>query len=1125
MKCPECQTDNREGMKFCEECGTKMEMVCPNCSARLPPDKKFCGECGHRISSPEAAPSIDYSEPKTYTPKFMAEKILTTRSSIEGEHKLVTVFFADVANYTTMSENLNPEDVHQIMDGCFKILMDEIHKYDGTINQFTGDGVMALFGAPLAHEDHAQRACYAALAIQKSLEAYGRDIKRDFGVEFKMRVGVNSGPVVVGAIGDDLRMDYTAIGDTTNLGSRMESMADPGSTLLSGNTYRLVREYFELASLGKVSVKGKKEPQEVYELLGVSDVVTRMDASKAKGLTKFIGRRGELSALLEAFEDARQGSGQVVGIVGEAGVGKSRLLLELQQSLTKEEANLEGRCLQFGSSIPFLPILDILRSYFAIKEGDHEEMIREKIREKIMDLDENLLSGLLAYLDLLSIKVEDDSWLRLEPREKRIKSFEALRNLFIRLGEDRPLLLVVDDLHWMDKTSEEFLDYLIGWLGQSRVMLLLLYRPEYTHPWGSKSFYKKIGLDQLSKGTSAELVQSIFEAGEAAPELRDLILSRAAGNPLFMEELTRTLLENGSIEKRNRSYHLGPKASEIQVPETVQGIIAARMDRLEDNIKRTMQVASVIGRDFAYRILQVITGMQEELKSYLLNLQGLEFIYEKQLFPELEYIFKHAVTQEVAYNSLLLGRRKELHEKIGQAIETINGAKLEEFTEVLAYHYSKSDNFERAYHYLKLSGQKAIRNNSAWEALGYYKEAIGAAGKFPDEGESNRKQLEVIHLMLSPIIVLGFPEESLSILQEGERISKALGDEKSMIRFYSNMGLFHSTRGKAIEGRTYIEKAFKASEKAEDVELMAQTAPDLSLSNLTAGHYGKVIDVASRVMAFIEKSGRETDNFGGPAIVYPALLSLSGYAMGMLGEFSDGIAFCEKGLIAASKVQSPSTSGICRFYYGLTLLERGEAGPAKAFFEKGIEDFEKAKFIQPLAQSWSGLGHAYTLLGDPLKGLDYVEKGLNFHKEAGVEWHLSNHLYFQGICHFESGDLQRARYGLDEALKSSRKNHERQTEGKALIWLGRISGKTKLPGNDEAEGFIREGMTIFQALETKPGLSLGYLFLGELYARGSRRDEALEIMKRAKAMFEEMGMGLWLGRVDDLLKELGGGRM
>ncbi|MBW1775090.1 MAG: AAA family ATPase, partial [Deltaproteobacteria bacterium] len=856
MKCLKCQFENREGAKFCKKCGNKLELICPSCGHPYQADSVFCDECGHTLAKLKEAPSVDYSEPQSYTPKHLADKILTTRSSIEGERKLVTVFFADVANYTSISEKLDPEEVHQIMDGCFKILMDEIHKYEGTINQFTGDGVMALFGAPVAHEDHAQRACYAALSIQKALGEYGERLRNDHGIDFKMRIGLNSGNVVVGSIGDDLRMDYTAIGDTTNLASRMESMASPGTTLVSANTHRLVRDFFEFESLGKIEVKGKKEPQEAFELIKVGEVATRIGASIAKGLTRFVGRKNSMAALLDAFDKATSGSGQVVGVVGEAGVGKSRLLLEMSNMLPQGAYSyLEGQCLQYGGSMAYLPVLDILRSYFDIKEGDKEVFIKKRIEEKILDLDEKLEGVIPAFQSLLSLKVDDEDFSRLEPKEKREKTFEALRDLIIRVSQERPLVLVVEDLHWMDKTSEEFLDYLTGWLAYTPIMLLLLYRPEYTHRWGSKSYYTRVGLDQLGTDSSSELVKAILEEGEVAPELRQLILNRAAGNPLFMEEFTHTLLENGAIERKDDKYVLSGKASHIQVPDTIQGIISARLDRLEDNLKRTMQVASVIGRDFAFRILQTITGMREELKSYLLNLQGLEFIYEKNLFPELEYIFKHALTQEVAYNSLLLKRRKEIHEKIGRAIEELYTERLEELYEMLAYHYSRSGNKSKACHYLKLSGDKAWSNFSTPESFQFYREAVNLLRDRSATQENSQVRLEILRAMAYPIRMLGYPEGSFEFLEEGEGLAQDLKDQKALAYFQTNIGIYYLiSGGDPAKGREYIERGLGESELTDEVELIVPATHDLISSHMIEGRFLRVRQVAPKIIALIEKT-------------------------------------------------------------------------------------------------------------------------------------------------------------------------------------------------------------------------------------------------------------------------------
>jgi class 3 adenylate cyclase len=724
MKCPKCHYENREGAKFCLKCGDNFEVKCAVCGNSLPSEALFCDECGHSLIETKEASSVDYSQPHSYTPKHLVDKILTARTSIEGERKLITVLFADVTGYTSMSEKLDPEEVHQIMDGCFKILMDEIHRYEGTINQFTGDGVMALFGAPLAHEDHAQRACRAALSVQKALREYGERVARDFGIDFKMRIGLNSGPVMVGAIGDDLRMDYTAVGDTTNMASRMESLAQPGTVFLSKSTYRLVKDYFDLKPLGKMKVKGKEEPQEIFMLVRTSEVETRIGASAARGLSRFVGRKNSMNTLIDVFRKVQSGSGQIVGIVGEAGVGKSRILLEMRNPLPKNEyIYLEGRCLHFGISMAYLPILDILRSCFDIEQGDGESVIKEKVEEKLLELGDHL-DGMLPPLgELLSITV-DKEYLQLDPQQKRRKAFETIRDLLVRLSLDKVLVVAIEDLHWIDKTSEDFLDYLITWIGNRKILLILLYRPEYTHQWSSKSYYTHVGLDQLTMESSEELLNAIFKDDRVEPKLRNLVLERTGGNPLFIEEFTRSLQESGSIEKRNNRFVLTVELSDIRIPESVQGIIASRIDRLEENLKIVTQMASVIGREFAFGILQTITGLGEELKSYLLDLQKLEFIYEKRLYPELVYIFKHALTQEVAYETLLLKRRKVIHKKIGQAMEHIYADRLEEMYPMLAYHYDKAEIPDRAVHYLSRAADRAKAIYANEEAMIFYRSAI-----------------------------------------------------------------------------------------------------------------------------------------------------------------------------------------------------------------------------------------------------------------------------------------------------------------------------------------------------------------------------------------------------------------
>jgi class 3 adenylate cyclase/tetratricopeptide (TPR) repeat protein len=1121
MTCPKCQHENRGGAKFCSKCGVKLEVECPNCGNSLPGEASFCDQCGHSLVEVNETPPIDYSTPQSYTPKHLADKILTSRSSIEGERKLVTVMFTDVAGSTAMFENLDPEDVHLIMDGCFRILLEQIHKYEGTVNQFRGDGVMALFGAPLAHENHAQRACQAALDIQRAMQGYCHDMQNRFGIDFRMRVGLDTGLVVVGSIGDDLRMDYTADGDTANMASRMESLAQPDTVLVSGNTYNLAGDYFEFDALGRVSVKGKMDRQKVYRLLGSSKVSSRIAASVAKGLTRFVGRQRELEILQESFAKAAAGQGQVVGIVGEAGVGKSRLLFELCNALPPGDFHyLEGHCLHYGSSMPYLPILDIFRSFIGIKEGEAEHLIRERMRDRILRLDENLKNIIPALQELLSLKADYQDYAQLEPKQKRERTFEAIRDLLVRGAQERPIVLAIEDLHWMDQTSQEFLEYMIGWLATTPILLILLYRPEYTHPWGSKSYYSKIGVDQLSSGTSAELVRALLEGGEVSADLSGLILGRAAGNPFFMEELTRSLLENGSIAKTEKQYVLLAEPAEIQVPDTVQGIIAARMDRLQEGSKRTMQLAAVIGREFAFRILHAISQRKEDLKSHLLKLQGLEFIYEKSLFPDLVYIFGHILTQEVAYNSLLLKRRKEIHGSIGRAIEKLYPGRLEEFYEMLAYHYSKSEDTSKAIDYLKLSGDKANGTFSLSEAFQYHKEAVCLLRDRPETQHNKQLRLEILEAIGAQVVLTGHLADSLELLEEGENLARDLGDRKTLARFHTRIGTYYlASAGDPEKGREYIERGLEESELIEEVGTIAPVTLDIVLSNTIQGAFSRTCMVAPKVIDLIEKTNTQHEQFGRMSNVYSMLNSQYGMSLGATGRFVDGERFLKRGLSFAREVNNLISLALVEMAYGSFSGFMGAVNNQIKHYTASIDYLEKSQMRMFLGVAWASLGGAHLGSGNIEKAMQYAVKGLKIHMTVGVRLWLGSIHNTLGAIHLVLGQTDEALVHAEQAVDSSRNNKERLGEAESRITLSRAIYANDPSKFGAARQQILQGLDLLDELEIRPRYAVGLLRLAELCVQSGQADKARENLIKAQDMFKGMGMVSWPDKAQELLAQ------
>ena len=589
--------------------------------------------------------------PLAYTPSYLVEKILTTRSALAGERKQVTVLFADLKGSTELIRDLDPEAAQTLLDPALQRMMDAVHRFEGTVNQVLGDGIMALFGAPVAHEDHAVRACYAGLAMQAAMRRYAEEVRRSHGLEMQMRVGLNSGEVVVRAIGNDLHMDYSAVGQTTHLAARMEQLATPGSIRLTAATLRLVEGLVQVNALGRFPVRGLPDPVEVFELVGASAVRRRLQAAAARGLTRFMGRQQELAALQQALEQAGAGHGQIAAVVGEAGVGKSRLVYEFVHSRhTQGWSVLESASVSYGKATPYFPVIDLLKRYSHIADHDDTRTIRAKLTGQVLTLDAALQDVIPALLSLLDALPDDSPFRQLDPAQRRQRTLTALKRVLLRESQVQPLLLVFEDLHWIDTETQALLDILVESLPTAQILLLVNYRPEYQHGWVSKTYYTQLRLDPLPPLSADEFLHALLGDDASLTPLTPLLIARTEGNPFFLEESVRTLVETGVLAGERGAYHLGQALPTIQVPATVQAVLAARIDRLPPAEKGLLQTAAVIGHEVPLPLLQAIANMPEEvLHRSLAHLQATEFLYETRLFPECEYTFKHALTHEVAY--------------------------------------------------------------------------------------------------------------------------------------------------------------------------------------------------------------------------------------------------------------------------------------------------------------------------------------------------------------------------------------------------------------------------------------------------------------------------------------------
>ena len=740
MKCPRCQHENPPQAKFCLECGARVALTCTKCRSELPADAKFCLECGEPVAS-QATVEPRFTSPESYTPKHLAEKILTSKAALEGERKQVTVLFCDLVGSTALAERLGAEPMHSLLSRFFDLALAEVHRYEGTINQFLGDGFMALFGAPIAHEDHARRAALAALGLQRAVRKRPTDLGITQGESPTVRIGLNTGLVVVGAIGNNLRMDYTAVGDTTNLAARLQQLAEPGTICLSAGTHTAIRRYFDVQRVGERTVKGKTEPITVYTLLGPRAHAT--SGSSHEGLSigsPLVGRAPDLAEFAACVERVLSGRGGIVSVTAEAGLGKSRLVAELRRRYIDRDVRwLEGRALSFSQTMSYLPFLEIVKDCAGINEDDGEDESWTKLERRVTVLFPGDAADVLPYLaTLLSLDVKGAYENRVKYLDAQAigrQIFRTSRRFFERLAHERPLVLVFEDWHWADQSSAGLLEHLLPLVEAAPLLICCINRPDADSPAARLrdaardkhvSRYTDIVLSPLDGAESVRLVENLLAIDERSSRLRELVMRKAEGNPFFMEELVRSLIAMKAVvhdEATGRWRAITPP-DEISLPDTIHGVIMARIDRLEEGLKQVLRLAAVVGRSFFYRVLKTLAEGERELDGHLAGLQHVDMIRERRRLPELEYIFKHALVQEATYESILTDRRRQLHQRVALCIESLFADRLGEFASLLAYHYARAENWEKAQEYLFKAGDHAGGIAADAEALAHYREAL-----------------------------------------------------------------------------------------------------------------------------------------------------------------------------------------------------------------------------------------------------------------------------------------------------------------------------------------------------------------------------------------------------------------
>ena len=1035
----------------------------------------------------------------------LSDRVLV-RAPVEGERRQVTILFADFRDALDRVAGADPEATRRLFDPVLDTMIDAIRRQEGSVNQVRDDGLMALFGAPVAHEDHAVRACYAALSMHERVAHLAADMRSRLGADLTVRIGMHSGDVALRVISDEIRLDYGAIPQTTHVAARMQQAARAGATLITAETWRLAEGFIEVAPAA---------PAGAYELRAPSVAPSRFSAAIGRSLSPIVGRDAEIAQIGTALDRARGGRGQVVALVGEPGVGKSRLVYEVTHSdRARDWLVLETGAVPYGKTTSYLPVIGLLKAYFKITERDTHDEIREKVPGTLLGLDRALEPLLPAVLTLLDVPIDDDQWKTLDLSQRRERILEAIKHLLVRESRNQPVLVVFEDLHWIDAETQAFLDRLVEALATARVLLIVSHRLEYEHRWAPKTYYTSLRIDPLGADSAAELLQTALGGDPSLHEFRRILIERTEGNPFFLEESVRTLAETQVIVGERGSYRLSKPMAEIRVPSTVQAVLAARIDRLSPEDKRLLQSASVIGKDFPFVLLQAIADASpEQLHQSLRRLQAAEFFYEIRLFPELEYTFRHALTHVVAYDSLLPERRRVLHGQVLDELERLDSDRMTERVETLGDHALRGELWEKAVRYLRLAAYKAHDRWALGEAIAHTQQAIGALERGPAGLARDIDAIELRLELFEYYYMRGSVAESATILQEAERFAETSGTADQLARIALLKGENFRLAGDFAQAFACYERARTLAAAGNPPKPIA-LPHNLGMALHGVGRYTEAVDTFRSVdedpRAFVTDRRLRAGPPEAGRVINASWLVRS---LAVLGRFDEAISKGEQMLTVAERLNS--ALGMLQGTYGLgeAYRERGDWARAIRLLERSLAAAQEGGLGIMSAAAGSRLGAAYAHAGR----LDEALKLLRASASAGSRAPTRSSAFARllGEACLLSGNIDEARLQATTALEAAQAFHQRGDEAAARWLLGLTT-----PGQVEAERFLRGALSLGSELAMRPLVAHCHLGLGKLYRRSDGRQEAPEQLATATTMYREMGMMYWLEQAEAEMREL-----
>jgi class 3 adenylate cyclase/predicted ATPase len=1123
MRCPKCGTESLPAKQFCAECGSPLPIKCPNCGADTPANAKFCADCGAAlagIARPSSGSPANISA-TTKEIRITPEQGEAVRT-VDGERKTITALFADIKGSTELMRELDPEEARAILDPVLQLMMHAVHRYDGYVAQSTGDGIFAMFGAPVAHEDHPQRALHAALAIQQDLHDYRERLKDHTQPHLEARIGVNTGEVVLRTVNTGSHTEYSPVGHAANLAARMQTVASAGSVVITEACRRLVEGYFSLRALGTTEIKGISEPVNVYEVIGPGALRGHFELAAQRGLTRFVGRERELAELGRALELAISGHGQIVAVVADAGTGKSRLVYEFKVTILAKCKLVEAYSVSHGKASPWLPVLELLRSYFGLKDVDDAVARREKIRASLTALDPALSDAAPYLWNLLAIQEEFDPLAQMDAQIKHQRTLDAIKQIILRESLNQPVVIVFEDLHWIDIETQALLDLLADSIANARVLMAVNYRPEYRHEWGNKSNYSQLRLETLTNAAAREMLATLLGENAELDPLKRTIIERTQGNPFFIEEMLEALFDQGALA-RNGVVTITRPLAQVRLPPTVQGILAARIDRQPAEHKQLLQALAVIGRQSGLSLIKrVVPTTEPQLQRMLLELQASEFIYEQLAFTDREYVFKHALTQEVAYNSMLIERRKVIHERVGQVLESLFADQLDDHVSELAHHYSSSDDNSKAIDYLTRAGQQALQRCAPTDATNNFSAAISLLPKLPNDAETIQRELPLqMSLGYAFILLKGWAAA------EVERAFNRVLDicphvDNPPEVFFALFGLNQNShvRGDYGATRERSQQLLSLAERAGDhtqLVLAHYAMGEMSLHvgdfELARRHYNSLLalydELRDRPLAF--RLGTDAKQ---------GILSYLAWDLWLLGYPDQAVAIGKQAIAVAQKLSHPFSVASAEFFLNIVHMNRREAATVQSNAERIIAFCSEHGFGAWLLFSTTHRGWAIAEQGHPEEGIELMRQGLATAHGAGADIGRPDRLCRLAEGYMKAGRVNETLGTLNEALSAVDQQEEHYYEAEIYRLKGEAVLRQDHSNIDEAEECFRRAIGIAhnqsgKSLELRAATSLARLLasngsqgevrtiLAEIYGWFTEGFDTADL-KDAKALLDEL---------------------